>query len=550
MKERNTKPDIVIPEVTNDTNLSSRLAHALETIEKVLKVPRLDKEDRLVFARNLGELFEELLEKNEEQNFSKVLIKTFGQIEAESLIKKRKTLILCTGEEPQKGQEPQSRVHRFWLLAKVICQELFKDHKNLEALAALNLIKGSSYDFEGSVRSKFEQTYIKNLNEAFSFILKRVKSHIDLEWMYEWTKDHEVNASCTTGGELNAISHPGEFENIGLGLNKNFGGNEGAPSISIEERLIPFDVGIWAEAFIPEIDGTINEKIIALKEYLISDFNKIRDKSKKAAAKMPFEVGLEGYDSFIMEFDHLWIYPSSNNGYLDYLDDLEEDKRDRNYGSVFARMYVDYEIRYVEELSAWESSLVQRIHKTNGDTLKRDLSIDDKDILYVPSAVYCDANGNDAICLWRDDYEAVYAIWLGRYLDEDGNYEDGWQIFCINSDLKITNEKYATQRRYIGECSNYYDFCFNPAVDSAGQPLKRKTLLKGGWDYVEAPEDSIAAIILRNLTDEDAVERIDNLLIKDAKMKYEYLKILEKKFSGEFTSKLESLYKSTNLGLG
>jgi len=39
-------------------------------------------------------------------------------------------------------------------------------------------------------------------------------------------------------------------------------------------------------------------------------------------------------------------------------------------------------------------------------------------------------------------------------------------------------------------------------------------------------------------------------LIKDAKMKYEYLKILEKKFSGEFTSKLESLYKSTNLGLG
>ena len=72
------------------TNTSERLAHARTIEEKIRSVKRLDDSDRLIFARNLGYIFEQIRH-DSNVNYSKIFYMAFNSQIAESLIKKRKT---------------------------------------------------------------------------------------------------------------------------------------------------------------------------------------------------------------------------------------------------------------------------------------------------------------------------------------------------------------------------------------------------------------------------------------------------------------------------
>ena len=559
MKDMSNRSDIFIPEIKNETNLSSRLAHALEIIHKVLEVPRLDKEDRLVFARNLGSLYEDLVAKDKNQNFSRVLVKALGEEEAESLIKKRKTLILCSGEKTTKDQQPQSRAHRYWLIAKVLCEYLFKDQNNLEALSALNLIKGSSFDFEGSVRTKFEQAYVNNLNAALSFILRRVKNEVDLEWMYEWTKDHEVNASCVTGGVLEDIEYPHELSGVGLGLKKNFLGNEGAPSLSIAETLIPVELQDWAIVGIPLKAGDMENRVIRLKKYLLDQFYSKQQLDTKAGDGLPLEMEIErtkGCDSYEDYLNALGPSEFFNrhrdvrdwearlgDGLDEYLQPKGKDV-ERSY--IYVRMYIDFEIRFVEELAGWQPTLVQRVHKKNGHTLKLDYESKETQ-KFANSSVYANREGKDAICLWRDEDDAIYAQFHGIDYTKESGIEELWQVFKMNSDLSPVEDQHLLQKRFIGNASNYFDFAFEPIEFGVNQTMKAECLVKGGHKFVDVPEGSVAGMILRNLAYADEGDRIDNLLIQRAKENYSFLKKIESEISEEYRLKIESLYHSARV---
>ena len=127
---------------------SAQLHHALAVKADVLGTKKLSDSDRMVFAINLGELYQEIERIDPSISFSKLFGDIFDEVTAESLVKKRRTVIIFDGEETN-SQGLRATPHHYVEIALGLARRLSAEEVNTTALGMLKLIEGSSFDFQG-----------------------------------------------------------------------------------------------------------------------------------------------------------------------------------------------------------------------------------------------------------------------------------------------------------------------------------------------------------------------------------------------------------------
>ena len=247
----------------------------------------------------------------------------------------------------------------------------------------------------------------------------------------------------------------------------------------------------------------------------------------------------ENYDDIIKDIK--WEYsPDQINKYLSSESQQQEAEKENTWMSrlmrravVHARIYIDLELRFSKEMSAWVPSLAQRFHLL--DNIETSLENNE-------SLIFCNSKGKAAklISTSDDHEEALCGLMLYEETLDDGSIEEIWGLFIVylwGSDSLPEEYEDLRHLRFVnGE--DFYDFTHQGYTYSEDGVVHETCIPLGSSNsgYTPAPGGSLADIMLTNMAYANDDERIDSLLVKDAEKKFKFLKNLEREQLAEYTT--------------
>ena len=165
---------------------------------------KLDENDRVVVATNLGSLFKDVNRDYPDFVMRRWFLETFDTEEiAESAYKKRHSFIWLSEEiDKRKSSELKSTGrHYLQFLTSLESKFTAPNHIGEEEKRDLlfkRLISRTSLDYQGAERDRQEVVFHNELDLRLSQIIEKMKDRFDMNWWYERTRQlNETNGSLS-----------------------------------------------------------------------------------------------------------------------------------------------------------------------------------------------------------------------------------------------------------------------------------------------------------------------------------------------------------------
>jgi hypothetical protein len=543
------------PSIKKDRNLEARRRKAAQEALTTLKANEtLSLADRVIFARNLGSMFERCKKNEGKLSLNKLFIDAFGKDAGTSAYKKRKTLIHLPSEElVDEGLCAKSAKYRD--LALTMAKYLVtsgnenENEKEKQTAAIQRLIAGSSKEGMETQKSRQYREYREEISLRLNQLCSKVSGEVDLDWMYAWTKNHPVLAFGRTGtlDEVGQVYSEAIQElDIRIGTLSVEGKvhNCLAPCVTIGTTRARMYATSYMEIEIDEADTPLNSRIV---EKLIKILKIEAEESNQARRDMVT----------CMIGSHLWIENES--------DPVEYQ----------IKRTLDLELRYDEHCDNWQPCFLLR------SILDSEMSYDNmSDYIYDFWDQIFEVFTSDehaTVCLAKKVSENKYRLFFENYFD---------LVTYANADFEYLPTLYRGSFRglrandgMIPSNIQFFDFLLSPSNDREDGKYQcdldryNELLGKPTWTFdskigsyrmfslrnddeekpapsinpetidaethqyfCKSPTGSIAYEILANLAYAPEGKRLDTLLNKDARHKYRILR--------EHAEKMEQSYQT------
>ena len=535
------KSEKCIPDNNQTQRKLPPLSRAVEIEERLKSCKRFTPKDRVILSQNLGNLVDAEIRKTPNLNIRKLYQQAFGD-NFDSTYKKRTNLITLPKETPRNKLKASSREYLAIIeaISKIQKQNSTQSITELKRKLILRLVEYSSFDDQRMMKDRIDEEQHSHLRGVFAKLITRITDEIDLDHQLVWYESY--NSS------------------VGLHCN-NMKANVSAPTIKIADVMYRCEVTETAKVSFTKDEICNAEKIGSdgIEQWL-------RQRISKDLCKTLYDEPYLGKDGIEKDID----------GFLEY-EVIDEQKERSLYqlfpkleftptiSSFYVRSSIFLQIRYDDYWNRWIPVIVW----TQADDLISPFDsqnlVDDWNDRYYKDDDWSQMYSDNHLAEWNKTYH-IAPIW------EDYNYlraaKPQHHISSLDSN-NITYEFFLGD--YLKECKhlgsiNFRGFeFFNSAL--SGSPLVTdekfyEGLLRsphenekiyeviprlkqgsGKWGntkkFTIAPEGSIAEIILKNLAYADVEDRIDNLLLKDARQKNKLFKKLEETSKKEYLSALK-----------
>jgi len=164
----------------------------LDEIRSKLTKTKLDANDRVVLAMNLGSFWKDANRYFPDFTMRALFFETFGNADAaESAYKKRHSFIWLSEEvDHRKPSELRSGGQAYLQFITALIPKLLITSKLSAAekneIIFKQLISGTSFDFQGAARDRQQLAFKNEVDLRFSQLIDKIKDTIDLNWWFEW----------------------------------------------------------------------------------------------------------------------------------------------------------------------------------------------------------------------------------------------------------------------------------------------------------------------------------------------------------------------------
>lgn len=508
-------------------NIAARLDSA-QSANIELQKEVVPENDRIIIARNLGYLFQKCQAKSPSLSLRQVFIETFGIASGESAFKKRNRLVILP-KDTVVSEKLARKGRQYRSLAITLSRyiELPENAKKSDAeiISILRIIEGSSYDQSTSHSDRFNHEYKIEITSKLRRLTDKVVDQVDVDWMRIWSDLHTVPIIGTTG-MIDSISDqpimsrgPQASRSVS---NLNLDGQVNnclSPCVNIGTLIAKRQISSYFDIEISE-DTPEGETLMEI--------------IKAVATKIGADLNFDDYT----DTDDFDLLDALSNFDFDTLDDEDITLGD----SYETHRRIDLELRYDSSSDRWNPCILMRFPISTGNY----------------NADFASCIPDAEIITFHPDIGILLAA---KYISP-GSY----RVFTINQYMYpyLKAEERASFSETFGtrDSKSWANGPFRGIVDNDGvHPFDERydrfllqsdvdddkswkfesnitphvnPLFSGQSYFVKAPKKSIASYILLNLAYASEEERIDNLIIDDAKRKHEMLKNYSVRVSKEY----------------
>ena len=491
------------------------LSKALDIEENLRLCKKFELSDRVIFSQNLGNLVAIEIKKNPGLTVHKLFKQSFGS-SAESLYKKRKSLITLPKETMPQGPSRsnlRSKARDYLLILEAL-SKIKKDYSQesklvLKKKLILRLVENSSFDDQRKIKDRVYDEQLTHLKDVLTKIVDRVTDEVDLDHLLVW---------CENYNPMNAPTV------------ERRGANTSAPSVKIADLFLPIRADVAEITFtkdeIGNLDETGDEEIARL----------IRKRLIKDDTDPPWKAS-----DYI--FDDNDIIDGKRKRSINQL--FPELEFSNTYFSYYVKSSIFLEIRHNKWSDRWEPIITWRSDEADSPFDTQQKSYDYNNLYYSHARHktmliaqiwdynnYLTAAKEPYWSAWKESPDIItYQLFLAKsgdikfYLEELGGI-----LFQDGSSFADGDSNYGNM--------DTYSFLLHPAKGDLENKYKIDISFSEYMsdEFSMSPEDSFAHKILTNLAYASEEDRIDNLLLKDAKQKNKVFKELEKNKKEEYLS--------------
>ena len=467
---------------SRETELNKKIINAQKALREIDKLSKLDLSDRQIFARNLGEMYQTALSANPRLNFQTVFEDAFGKDIATSLVKKRKSLILV-GNESDETVPIQASPYKYLQTARSLSKYMSFQVEgiNKEELAISQLIDTSSFDKEIDIEEEVEEHTLGLVRAAIKKMVTKVTSSVDFRQIYILSKDHPYYTEGNTGQLEGLLGHAGSMH---LDITEEADINNNCiPCVTLGVKRYPADEVIDFWGFYFEIDTSDEpdfDESVALQNSLSSYFHSLGIKCEDDQISDSFEMLMEKIQ-------------------------IKDQIREFHMPQIHQR--IDLELRYSVMENRVLPVIVTRLESTSRASL---VDLDNN-----LSTIYFDyfESKPAKVVVFFEEYED--GALLAQKINDYPGGKSKYVIFHTANSLYDFNEKCSSEVEeditWVG--SKSFDRKILEAEDRFVRPMND---FREIGDYVPAPTNSLAEILLRNIAYYPEEFKLDQLLLKDA----------------------------------
>jgi len=168
------------------------LMQAIE-VEKRLKVcSKFALNDRAIFSQNLGAMVSNQLKADSSLTMRQIFTYAFGNA-AESLFKKRKSIVTLPGELPKREalrSKARDYLNVIDAIAKIKSAQKDESQDDIRMHQILCLVDGSSFDDQRKIRDRMFEESLSQVKNTLTDITNAVLQKVDLDYLYLWAKNY------------------------------------------------------------------------------------------------------------------------------------------------------------------------------------------------------------------------------------------------------------------------------------------------------------------------------------------------------------------------
>jgi hypothetical protein len=474
---------------------------------------RLKKDDREIFAKNLGNLISDMGKRVERSLFKKA----FGK-ESETLYKKKKTLVLKPGTDVKGSMRarPTEYLRLVDAIAEthpyVLSKFLKREDKQLWVLSMV--ISDTSFDSNRSLINKYETEIFIKMN----MLIKAITNEVDLDGMHIWlTRSNGLHHQMTT----DCISYGADY----------------CPCVTVADVYSRLPAG---RSLTIDIDAEEYENHVkCLTKNMTSEYQTMK------GIKISLQTFINAGISEFIRRHLLDKYADDGQSFAGRDTECFDGTRDLFYElpraenhftrneQLICRTVIQLEIRFDDVENKWTPRLFWRAHEAGYFECNlyyhSDEDWDNSDF----------ANNEIKFVVGTGNGLTYLAVDGGKSTSETGKATRRFHILEIEQGdhklldqlediplgkMPLTRSAYWNHyeeitRRDISR-ENYDDFLMKPLMDENHRviPITKSKL------YVPAADESLAKWILQNLAYTEPRDNIKSLLISDATEKYKRLR--------------------------
>ena len=509
------------------------IAHALNLVPKLRECKKFELNDRVIFSRNLGSITAEILKEAHSLNIKKIFQEAFGS-SAESMYKKRKSLITLPNENPRAGSlrsRARDYLEIIGAVAKFKAEVSEKSEDTLRQHLILRFVEGSSFDDQRNIGDRLYEESLTHLNTVLSKIVSRVLDEVDLDYQYIWCKNH--------------IPH------FTPSLEKIYQ-NYLTPRVRVLDVMMPVKMGSHAYFTVKKKELDEYRKNLDEGDVLTSIFIRHLVKNYSFIS----EDDLESYVRHGFEGDIESLLPK--------LDWSKEDE-------VFLiRSSVYLEMRFDEWSAKWVLVPVWKQIETNSvmsfeelgsyrgadlryraDDYNNYFCSDGKHLRHaqeVDMLIDCDLRSTLISQAHSDDEEITYIIYEFDPWHDTVDFMDNefrgieFPIGFMDKQLTISDfGAFFMKTPEDNESINYHVFNNESIKYYVFNSVEFKESDIENQSFTMAPEGSLSDVVLNNLAYASQENRIDNLLVKHAKQQFSEFQSYEANCKKQYLNAIEGL---------
>jgi hypothetical protein len=494
-----------------------RLKHAGKIMSDLSLNPRVQKQDRAILARNLGYMYEREEKRNPSINELKLFRAAFGDDGGESRHKKRKRYIRFASDKKGRKDEAifaangKDYVNLAVALTKLSSSDKSSSDDDVK-LSILRLVEGTEFDDRTGVAERTDLKLRKEFQSVLDGVVDKVTGAVDLDAMRHWLEDNPIDIEGWLG-EAKSIKYGGISGLRDLDASEDYDGD-------CFSQIVPLvRIGAIISAYKP--DGMMR---IAYPKS--QDFPEHFELSTILEKKLGIYV--EDNQAYFEIFEGLNVPLSQHK---DWIDSWEfEHKQVTTHPVAWLKRFVDLELRFDRQLDRWQACLAIR-----PDT---DYDSGDLAVCEVLAAGLSNKHGRTIFRAGTDhDHSDIYA----SLIEET---EKDW-IFAVFTDRQF---KYAPED--TDDPCAVTEGALRVFPGASAYKMVFQSLTRYGHKFIvtiksfsdrfsPAQGDSIAGAILRNLAYAADEDRVDNLLLADARHKAGLVEALKNELEENYLREMQ-----------
>lgn len=508
-------------------SILQRLREADDVLERLKATVRVPHEDRPIFASNLGRMLERSLGADARKLLPQIFEKAFGALSGESHFKKRKRLIRFDGEGQEPGGQNGSYVaygHDYARLAIEIGRHAAgtaeATQEDPSRAAVLRLIEGSSFDDRRGIAQRYEAEQEAELLRRLSQIVSRIEAAVDLDRLRAWCQRQAIGARCRQfSGELVNVSLLDDTASLGWGSRLDISDDQ--LGVAFESRLSPsVRVATLCTRF-PEF------RVLPL-EILPGEISALGERgAAKVAFARAFSVAGEGIE---------WLIDTGELPDGSDIETIGDHPGWISSGSLpegvpvpwFGRE-VDLQLRFDPLADRWRLCVCLENRGLHPD----------HSFWMEPSRVFC-GDSRRSVINHKMEHSIEYIVpqswgdvFICRYGAKFFAFEIDPSLYPLLQDNLSAGTLLLPGKRSLDLL-----FLRSGSLDEGTHRLQFDIEDCAGH-FSPAPHDTIAGALLRNLAYAEPSQRVDNLLLADAKARSKKVWELAEQSESEYVKSIE-----------